>query len=633
MGCRKRERQRRVGRGRGWRCPSTGEFSLFPRGTFTDLRGREPPLPSPRIDDFAFPPNTGQPAPPPFTFGTFQMNESTGEMVGTPTAELGAFEYPFDAAVSPAIRRLVQDEQPTDPLLLPPGFHPGLRRTSSTSTLPISPAAGRRPSVVHSNTVPQAEVGRRFSLVSGDGTGMGPHSASAVVQAVEEEEAWRESEDNKARRRSSANSLGGGFASPTAGRRPSILAFAHQPLPDTPIPPSLAHLAPHLRRGSIPAHHWPARDRQSSVSAAVGSPIRAGSIGAASGHTAAVVRNSLSGPVFTHRGTREEHVTVSSAYLYQRRSSLASTSRGLLSSKTPLPVPRPGLLPNQQRPSVSSRGSSSGSRESVMTVRDLRNSFDAAEGRPPLARDGSNDSTATERSRRMSMPALASPPTMDAAPPNWTTYPTEADGGFSFPPQVSHRPSQAQPFTLGQPPSPRVVGASGPGTGTDSDRASTSSGSTRPKSHPVGISSSSEDLSDAQDDPPSRRGFRISQRGIEARERRRSSRLSTLAAAGSGNTLETIPSDYVVDFSRSARSSFSAHGGGKLADGRQGQSGGVSALSTSSSEESEERAAEGKPGTEGHEDPSDVEDGGVGTITTAFRAFAFPPRNSVQEGR
>lgn len=706
--------------------PPSSEFRL------TACIRSEPP-PAHDIPNFAFPANTPPTStqayhrnisppfasapislspPAPFSFGTFKMNEPAGDLVGTPTAELGAFEYPFDgAAVSPAIRRLVEDE-PSG--LLPPGFLPSLRRTSSTSTVPVVPAGGRRPSVVHSNTVPQAEAGRRFSLVSGDGEGMGPHSATAVVAAVEEEEMslHRSEEDDVVgkgmdRRRSSANSttsmgrhpsLGpfNGTASspiaPLSGRRPSILAFAHQALPETPVPPSLAHLGASLRRGSIPANqllpvNMPLRDRQSSISSLAST--RSASISSASGTTAAVIRNSLTGPVFTNQGTMDEQMTVSSAYLYQRRSSLASTSRGLLSSKAPLPsMMRPGVLPNQQRSgsmssTTSSNPSSSGSRESIMTIRDLRSSFSGGhehERRPSLARQGdSGESTATERpgGRRMSMPALPSPsPTSmeDTGPPSWLPTPSarmsgRESNGFSFPPQVSMGRRPSKPFTLGQPPSPRLPALEPLRTrGTDSEITSDSSGSSsRPSSasrdhgdpmstvlSPVNINSSSDDLSDTSNEPaetPSRRTFRISQRGIEARDRRRSSRMSALATASGGNTLETIPSDNVMDFSRSARSSFSSGGmpttpgvGIGLAKGLAsvnvslGDNPGSGQLSTSSTPSSENNIDElvGTGKAQGHQEQGEGE-GAAGTITTAFRAFAFPPRNnsigSVNEGK
>jgi hypothetical protein len=114
--------------------------------------------------------------------------------------------------------------------------------------------------------------------------------------------------------------------------------------------------------------------------------------------------------------------------------------------------------------------------------------------------------------------------------------------------------------------------------------------------------------------------------------------MSALASASGGNTLETIPSDNVMDFSRSARSSFSSGGipttsgvGFGLAKDLNislgDTSSGSGQLSASSTPSSEDNGAEPVVG-EG--------DGIVGTVTTAFRAFAFPPRNNVgptQEGK
>lgn len=595
-------------------------------------------------------------------------------MLGTPTTELGAFEYPLDA-VSPAIRRLVADDHADHPqgpgsLLLPPGFTPALRRTSSTSTVPVSPAGGRRPSVVHSNTVPQAEAGRRFSLVTsgGDGEGLGPHSATAVVHAVEQElHASSDSPEPSARRASDTLASGRLHAtaspsSPFPGRRPSILGFAHQQLPDAPVPPSLAHLVGSgLRRGSIPANqllpvNMPPRDRrQSSISSI--SSLRS-SVSSSSG-TAAVVRNSLSGPVFTNQGTRDEQMTVSTAYLYQRRASLASTSRGLLSSNALPTVPmRPGLIPNssqQRQGSVSSTTSSnpsSGSRESVATLRDF-----STDERPGYVRHGSsNESTATERNRRMSMPALASPEIgmgwqtrqlgqMRMSTSGATPVPP-IDARFNFPHQAAGR-LPARPFTLGQLPSPRMQGSdsftheTGSSSGTGSPRRISSSSSShdprRKVLSPHTISSSSEELSDTTSDPPdtsdqstasssssaaARRGFRLSQRGIEARERRRSSRMSAISAAAGGNTLQTIPSEAVVDFTRtSARSSLISGGRAGMEVGdlseRMGERRGTLGVEISAVASDDEKLVDEK--LEVREEP-------VEAITTAFRAFAFPPR-------
>lgn len=624
--------------------------------------------------------------------------------MGTPTAELGPFEYPVDgglavgAVMSPVIRRLVEDEPGNS--LLPPGFTPSLRRTSSTSTVPISPAGGRRPSVVHSNTVPQADAGRKLSL-AGDGEGLGPHSASAVVAAVDEEEKMlrqgetglemgkehvgRDAGAERIRRMSvggAAGPFGSMASSPTSisGRRPSILAFAHQPLPETPIPPSLAHLASSFRRGSIPSNQFapmtmPPRDRQSSVSSM--SSLRS-SISSASGMTAAVARNSLTGPVFVNQGTRDEHMTVSSAYLYHRRSSLASTSRGLLSSKTPLPpISRPGVLPNQQRSgsmssSSSSNPSSSGSRESIMTIRDLRENWD---GRPAFSRQGDSNEGASpmERNRRMSMPSLPSPSAsaldndndvshwLPATQPRSSSLAQPASSTetskFSFPPQVSTTYVKPRPFRLGMPPSPRTQSTeafdtqhSDPLRTTDSSSSSSNhSGTPQEGRSPVlpYVPSSSEDLSDVSGeskDTPSKRTYRISQRGIEERERRRSSRMSALMAT-TGNSLETIPSDNVVDFSTTsrsaARSSFSSSNTSSsgisyprstrhLTKAEHSVPAGHperSALSTSSSEEGPEDGGLSSESEEkGNPVQSDGEDGSAG-ISTAFRAFAFPTSN------
>ncbi|KAJ9106231.1 hypothetical protein QFC21_001375 [Naganishia friedmannii] len=640
----------------------------------------------------------------PFTFGSFRLNEPTTNVLGTPTAELGPFDYPVDGGLavggvmSPAIRRLVEDEQGNS--LLPPGFTPSLRRTSSTSTVPISPAGGRRPSVVHSNTVPQADAGRRLSL-AGDGEGLGPHSASAIVAAVDEEERMLRGGEagsdmskehvgpdagtERIRRMSmasAAGSFGSSAPSPTSisGRRPSILAFAHQPLPDAPIPPSLAHLASTLRRGSTPVNHFstmnvPPRDRQSSVSSM--SSLRS-SISSASGMTAAVARNSLTGPVFINQGTRDEHMTVSSAYLYQRRSSLASTSRGLLSSKAPLPPSgRPGVLPNQQRTgsvssSSSSNPSSSGSRESVMTIRDLREDW---EGRPSFSRQGDSDEGASpmERNRRMSMPSLPSPSSSalgnDNEGPHWLpqTRPKNSSmaqpalsteiNKFSFPPQVSATYVKPRPFQLGMPPSPRTHSTeafhtqhsdSSRTTGSSSS-SSTHSGTSQDGRSPImpHVPSSSEELSDVSAEPsdtPSKRTYRISQRGIEERERRRSSRMSALMTT-TGNSLETIPSDNVVDFSTAsrsaARSSFSSsktstsginhsRPSKHVLQSENGMPAGQhasherSALSTSSSEEGPEEGLSSENEEKSNHQQTDGDEGGAG-VATAFRAFAFPP--------
>lgn len=682
------------------------DASEFPSSSQNKITPRAPPSFS--IHEAASSSESHEPFAP-FTFGSFRLNEPMTNVMGTPTAELGPFDYPVEgglpvgAVMSPAIRRLVEDEQENHSLM-PPGFTPSLRRTSSTSTVPISPASGRRPSVVHSNTVPQADTARKLSL-AGDGEGLGPHSASAIVAAVDEEERMlrhgetgsdtvkehmgRDATTGRIRRMSVTGGptlFGSAVSSPTSisGRRPSILAFAHQPLPDAPIPPSLAHLASTLRRGSIPANQFstmnmPPRDRQSSVSSV--SSMRS-SISSASGMTAAVARNSLTGPVFVNQGTRDEHMTVSSAYLYQRRSSLASTSRGLLSSKAPLPtIGRPSLLPNQQRTgsmssSSSSNPSSSGSRESVMTVRDLREDWD---GRPPFARQGDSNEAASpmERNRRMSMPSLPSPSFSASGNDNETshwlpnTQPRSSSmaqasssaetNKFSFPPQVSTAYVKSRPFKLGMPPSPKTIPTEAfPTQHSESSRTTGSSSSSSNHSgtphegrSPVMpyIPSSSEDLSDVSGEStntPSKRTYRISQRGIEERERRRSSRMSALMSS-TGKSLETIPSDNVVDFSATsrsvARSSFSSsttsssgisypRSAKHLSKPENGISAGhmtghpePSALSTSSSEEGQEDGGLSSGNEErGNVVQGDGEEAGAG-ITTAFRAFAFPTSN------
>lgn len=125
-----------------------------------------------------------------FSFGTCPSYPSSA-FVGTPTAELGPFEYPVHV-ISP----------------------PPTRRSSTCSTISTVPAAGRRPSVIHSSTAPPDTL----PVVPDE-------DESAVIPP---------------RRRSSAQH-----------RRPSIM-FRHQgPITPGPIPPSLRNFNLD-RRGSLP---------------------------------------------------------------------------------------------------------------------------------------------------------------------------------------------------------------------------------------------------------------------------------------------------------------------------------------------------------------------------------------------
>lgn len=217
------------------------------------------------------------------------------------------------------------------------------------------------------------------------------------------------------------------------------------------------------------------------------------------------------------------------------------------------------------------------------------------------------------------MPALASPEAAGA----W-----RAQGALRMSLGGEAGRAFERPFELGS--VPRARGQAGEVSmrrveRAESPRRESSSGMThRIIRSPHAISSaSSEELSDATSDSPSasdqsssassanptRRSFRLSQRAIAARERRRSSRLSTISGASGGTTLQTIPSEAVVDFaeapSGSARSSVSA-------GGRQGID--ISVVSGSDDESLDvgEKVVGGEAPTE--------------AITTAFRAFAFPPR-------
>ncbi|GHJ88574.1 hypothetical protein NliqN6_4976 [Naganishia liquefaciens] len=599
----------------------------------------------PRIPpSFAFPqePQPLTPAPPspppprdpaPFSFGTFRMN-SPAPMLGTPTTELASFfEYPLDP-VSPAIRRLVANEQIDQPssLLAPQGFSPALRRTSSTSTVPVSPAGGRRPSVVHSNTASQAEAAQRFSLAATEEDAGETYMTTTPVAGP----SASPTRDAPIRRPSDTSSTAprpAAASSPFPARRSSILGFAHQPLPDAPVPPSLANrVGTTPRRGSISAQQilpLESRDRRQSSIWITSSSLRSATPGGGG------ARTSFSGsPVTINPGTQDEHTTVSTAYLYQRRASLASTSRGLLSSNAPPATARPPIIPQRQG-SVSSVGSSS--RESIATLRDT--TYDLRPGN--ARRSSSQESSATVR--RMSMPALASPEATEAA--SWHAQgalrmslggQTEerAPGGLSCPAGQAGSRVTERAFTLGQVPGPRGQGVNVKGWASPGERSPRreSSDSETPNravrtSHHA-ICSSSEELSDTMSDPPSasdrsssasssadpnRRGFRLSQRAIEARERRRSSRLSTFSSSGAGTALQTIPSEaVVVDFAE-ARSARSSAGGTDAHDGpRRGIDVSVASVTDEGSPVGGDKIAGGETSAE--------------AITTAFRAFAFPPR-------
>ncbi|WRT63788.1 uncharacterized protein IL334_000713 [Kwoniella shivajii] len=194
--------------------PTFNPFSFgtsSPSASSSSSIGRTPsPLSS--TDDVALPSEE-------FKFGSCPSTS----FLGTPTAEQGPFEYPSSSSTSPPRRGSISPTASRRESLalgmthrrgsiIPSHPHlgispPATRRSSTWSTITTLPAAGRRPSIIHSATV-------EVNLPQAEPTSPPPHQLPL---------------------------------SATASRRQSVLMFPAKPLP-APIPPSLL-----ARRGSLPA--------------------------------------------------------------------------------------------------------------------------------------------------------------------------------------------------------------------------------------------------------------------------------------------------------------------------------------------------------------------------------------------
>jgi hypothetical protein len=86
--------------------------------------------------------------------------------------------------------------------------------------------------------------------------------------------------------------------------------------------------------------------------------------------------------------------------------------------------------------------------------------------------------------------------------------------------------------------------------------------------------------------------------------------MSAVGSVSGSSSLQTIPSDYVVDFTAagSARSSLSSGLGARMSEDRIEEGAPVSAPPSEEDEDIPGKAS-------------------VEEVTTSFRAFAFPPRN------
>ncbi|WWD08918.1 hypothetical protein V865_007032 [Kwoniella europaea PYCC6329] len=200
--------------------PSFSNYSFggsSPSASSSESSVGRTPSPLSSVDDIALP-SEG------FKFGTCPSTS----FVGTPTAEQGPFEYPSSSsstmsvsppAGSPTLARrgsLALGMTHRRGSIIPPHSNntsnssalspPPTRRSSTCSTITTLPAAGRRPSIVHSATVEVAL----------------PQTSGSTDESYQP------------------------TTSASSSRRPSVLMFPSKPLP-APIPPSLL-----ARRGSLP---------------------------------------------------------------------------------------------------------------------------------------------------------------------------------------------------------------------------------------------------------------------------------------------------------------------------------------------------------------------------------------------
>ncbi|OCF59599.1 hypothetical protein L486_02270 [Kwoniella mangroviensis CBS 10435] len=200
--------------------PSFSNYSFgdpSPSASSSETSIGRTPSPLSSVEDIALP-SEG------FKFGTCPSTS----FVGTPTAEQGPFEYPSSSSstlsISPPVGSPTLARRGSLALgmthrrgsIIPPHSNntsnssalspPPTRRSSTCSTITTLPAAGRRPSIIHSATV---EVALPQTSASTDEPYQPTTSASS-------------------------------------SRRPSVLMFPSKPLP-APIPPSLL-----ARRGSLP---------------------------------------------------------------------------------------------------------------------------------------------------------------------------------------------------------------------------------------------------------------------------------------------------------------------------------------------------------------------------------------------
>jgi hypothetical protein len=392
-----------------------------------------------------------------FKFGS--MNSVSDQIVGTPATELGPFEYPIlnpdeDDIEDPTGRRLSESSLKgglrAGPLGLPlrrpveeavavgPGIGSLRRMSTMNQVMLASVGTGtetevRRPSVVHSNTVPlvTTTTGSTNGEQEADGRKENEleRAETPDLKTSSLLQSRRATLDNGYEQAATGPSLAlppGSISAAAAGavnlsratstKRRSILSFGREGPVDTPVPPSLAGLvsggvvetgaspAPStskamassmaaLRRGSMPAVRYDPtsmnRERNPSISSPISQP-KFNLVDPARSTFARASFSSDAGPIVVDQGTKWERTTVSSAYLYARRNSLAhpiGPSLGLTGRASAAVAMRPGLAPFQppdsdhRRPSnVSEDGrSASGSTSvtgsstgSVQTLREAR---------------------------------------------------------------------------------------------------------------------------------------------------------------------------------------------------------------------------------------------------------------------
>jgi hypothetical protein len=299
-----------------------------------------------------------------------------------------------------------------------------LRRMSTMNQVVSVQPEVRRPSVVHSNTDPLVDLVDTAS-VEVEGCSVEEGTKGGVREGVTEGDMGKGSLALHKRRATLENN-GQDTSSPSLGpltlppgsisaaalgtvnlinaRRQSILSFGQGAPVETPVPPRLAGLhvgtgsparmqggalvgkdelgsISALRRGSLPVNNMQGVDMLGASGRSRQRSVGITSVGASSSAFARASFSSLAGPIVSNPGTRYEHTTVSTPYLYNRRNSLAhhyplGVSGPSTQGAGQAQQIRPGLPPWQPRrmstSEASDAGRSVGGSSSTSSMRTIR---------------------------------------------------------------------------------------------------------------------------------------------------------------------------------------------------------------------------------------------------------------------